>query len=185
MCFSLSLSISCNFSIRAVSNAHADAWNMSDSRRRSDPVVQKVLARLIKTIQWQPTSGRLFTAQTPLFSVCIGAMVAYKDEDRAALRAWFDSICQRSRGNVEPIYEATKHIWKFLDEYEAAKAPHQFELTELLEEDKSEMLDRDSTPEWSDIGGKDVDRVALNNSDAWWEHVVAELSSRYGRINLS
>ncbi|KEY72242.1 hypothetical protein S7711_00241 [Stachybotrys chartarum IBT 7711] len=159
--------LQCRF-FRAVSNVHADARNISDSRRRSDPVVQRILARLIKTIQWQPTFGRLFTAQTPLFSVFIGAMVAYKHEHRAALRAWFDSICQRSRGNVEPIYEVTKHVWKFLDEYEAAKA-----------------LNGDSTSEWSDLGGKDVDRVASNNSDAWWEHVAAELSSRYGRINLS
>lgn len=80
--------------------------------------MQALLRRLLRTIEYQPTSGELFTAQTPLFSVVIGGIVAYNTEDREVICEWFDPICEGSRGNVPPAYMALKQIWAWLDEEE-------------------------------------------------------------------
>jgi hypothetical protein len=85
------------------------------SRRRKDPIVQTFLRRLLRAIEYRPTTGPLLTAQTPLFAVFIGGIVAYRPEDRDVICAWFNPICECSRGNVPPAYAALKHMWAWLD----------------------------------------------------------------------
>jgi hypothetical protein len=130
------------------------------SRRRNDPVVQKILDRLLLTIQYQPVSGDLFTAQTPLFSVVIGAIVAYKQADRDLIRAWFDPICVGSRGNVPPAYAAIKQVWAWLD----------------AEEQERDLV-------WSELHLEQP--KDLSKSDPWWEELVAKVVAKFGRINLA
>ena len=114
--------------------------------------------------------------------------MAYKSEDRDTIRAWFDPICVGSRGNVPPTYAALKHIWAWLDEYEEAQEEAEQPETsgkreEILEDDTGTELEqvrheREHTQENSD-------EVKLDNSDAWWEALVGEISAKYGRLNLA
>lgn len=136
-------------------------------RRRTSPIVQSLLRKLLRTVELQPTSGKLFTAQTPLFSVVIGGIVAYKPEDRKVIRDWVDPICVGSRGNVPPAWRAMQFIWEWLDECE-----------DDSEEEVDDELDEDGD---YDMQARDV----RDNCDAWWETLVGELSARYGRVNLA
>lgn len=67
-------------------------------RPRKHPLVQLALQRLLKCIDWQPTSGPLFTAQTPMFCVFIAGIVAFRPEDRAVIDKWFQLPSEDSRG---------------------------------------------------------------------------------------
>ncbi|KAK0653129.1 hypothetical protein B0T16DRAFT_455441 [Cercophora newfieldiana] len=128
----------------------------------NDPIVEAILDRLLLTIQYQPVSGDLFTAQTPLFSVVIGSIVAYKLKDRDLIRAWFEPICEGSRGNVPPAYEAIKQVWVWLD----------------AEEEKHKDEVSGSYPELATAQHSD-------KSDSWWEELAAMLVAKFGRINLA
>ncbi|KAI1194150.1 fungal-specific transcription factor domain-containing protein [Nemania serpens] len=153
-------------------------------RTRTHPRTQSALERLLKTIERQPVDGPLFTAQTPLFSVFIASTVAWRVEDRARIRAWFDPICVGARGNVPPIYDCVKHIWNWLDEYENTISLTQIEADLSREEqyDDTETQAQGAIPT-SQL--RQEDAVALDNSDAWWEMMVEEVVSNFGRINLS
>jgi hypothetical protein len=75
-------------------------WSLSNITRhpRRHVGVQLILLRLLRCIQWQPTSGDLFTAQTPLFAVFMAGIVSYQPEHRDVIREWFAPICEESRG---------------------------------------------------------------------------------------
>jgi len=62
------------------------------------PDVQEPLSRLMKCLAWTPVSGPLFTAQAPLHSAFLGGLVAYDEEDREIVRAWFETIISICRG---------------------------------------------------------------------------------------
>lgn len=143
--------------------------------------MQALLYRLLRTVEYQPTSGKLFTAQTPLFSVFIGGIVAYKPEDRAVICAWFDPVCKGSRGNVPPAYAALKQVWDWLDKEEAAEFGEGY------------LWGREA-PEAADGGGGSAgprsvvegsEDVGLGQSEAWWEQLMTKLVTEFGRINLS
>ncbi|KAK9772950.1 hypothetical protein SCAR479_10280 [Seiridium cardinale] len=156
-------------------------------RRRNDPLVQKLLLRQLRTIQWQPTEGRLFTAQTPLFAVFIAAMVAYKEEDRNIIRGWFEPICKGSRGNVPPIYESVKQIWNWLDEREEERDAAEIKANRTNKGKEVATRDQDPADDESDnldYRMNENDGVALDNSDAWWEDLVGELKSGTGSPSL-
>lgn len=65
---------------------------------RAHPDVQEPLSRLMKCLAWTPVSGPLFTAQAPLHTAFLGALVAYSDEDREVARCWFETIIAICRG---------------------------------------------------------------------------------------
>jgi hypothetical protein len=50
-----------------------------------------------------PVSGSLYTAQHPLFSMFIGGLVAYRDEDRAIIGNLFKNIVSGTRGVSSPL----------------------------------------------------------------------------------
>lgn len=126
-------------------------------RRRNDPIVQALVHKLLRTIEMQPTSGPLFTAQTPLFSIFIAGIVASRPEHRGLIRNWFIPVCADSRGNVPPTWAALQQIWDWVDEYD------------------------ESHPYVEEIGA-DSDQ---EEEEAWWEVLVGKISERYGRINLA
>ncbi|KAK0744873.1 fungal-specific transcription factor domain-containing protein [Apiosordaria backusii] len=135
-------------------------------RRRDHQIVKELLDRLILTIKYQPISGPLFTAQTPLFAVFIGGLVAYEQDDRRAISAWFDPICEGPRGNVPPAYEALKYAWRWQDDYERRRGK------------VAQRAQDDGPGEGSD--GEEV----WENTDPWWEKLVRAMTSKCGRINL-
>ena len=45
-----------------------------------------------------PVSGGLYTAQHPLFSMFIGGLVAYREQDREVIRNLFKNIISGTRG---------------------------------------------------------------------------------------
>ncbi|KAK0659141.1 fungal-specific transcription factor domain-containing protein [Cercophora samala] len=128
-------------------------------RRRDDPVVKELLNRLILTVQYQPISGPLFTAQTPLFALFIGGLVAYDQHDRRAISSWFDPICNGPRGNVPPAYEALKYAWGWLDSYERRRG----KVAERALDDDAIEGGADSDDEEAEI---------WENKDPWWEKLV-------------
>ncbi|CAP65460.1 uncharacterized protein PODANS_6_9613 [Podospora anserina S mat+] len=140
-------------------------------RRRDDPVIKELLARLILTVQYQPISGPLFTAQTPLFALFIGGLVAYDQLDRQAIKSWFDPICKGPRGNVPPAYEALKHAWSWLDSYERRRG-------KVAEQAMNHEADDGGA------GTDDEEHEIWENKDPWWEKLVTAITSKCGRINL-
>lgn len=77
-----------------------------------------------------------------------------------------------------------KHIWNWLDEYENTISLTQIEADLSREEqyDDTETQAQGAIPT-SQL--RQEDAVALDNSDAWWEMMVEEVVSNFGRINLS
>ncbi|KAK4171058.1 fungal-specific transcription factor domain-containing protein [Triangularia setosa] len=138
-------------------------------RQRDDSVVKELLDRLILTLKYQPTSGPLFTAQTPLFAVFIGGLVAYEQHDRRAIGAWFDPICEGPRENVPPAYEALKHAWRWLDDYERRRG---------------KVAERAQDGGVGESGDDSEDEEVWESTDPWWEKLVKALTSKCGRINL-
>ncbi|KAG8531735.1 uncharacterized protein KY384_003367 [Bacidia gigantensis] len=129
-------------------------------RSQRHPTVQKILQTLLRTIDWQPTSGPLFTAQTPMFAVFIAGIVAYKEADRAVVRKWFEPICGDSRGNVPPAWRAMQVVWKWADEIDAAS-------------EVDSGADREQA------------KLPLGERHAWWEELSNVLKSKEGRMSLS
>ncbi|KAF2174960.1 hypothetical protein K469DRAFT_530027, partial [Zopfia rhizophila CBS 207.26] len=84
-------------------------------RPRQDRTVQDLLSTLLDCIKMQPTSGDLFTAQTPLFAVFIAGIVAYQSDHRDVIWRYFEETGpeEGSRGNVKPAAEALKSIWEW------------------------------------------------------------------------
>ena len=70
-----------------------------ESRKpRGHPLVQNITNILVQCIARMPTSGPLYTAQSPLFSVFIAGTVAYEPSDRQVLRDWFSGTVSGTRG---------------------------------------------------------------------------------------
>lgn len=92
----------------------------------------------------------------------IGGIVAHKPKDRDLIRAWFEPICEGSRGNVPPAYETIKQVWVWLD----------------AEEEKRNSQQSGPYPEFTT--GPDSEQSA-----PWWEELVAMLVAKFGRINLA
>ncbi|KAK1768160.1 fungal-specific transcription factor domain-containing protein [Phialemonium atrogriseum] len=129
-------------------------------RTRSHPLVQRVLDQLLSCITRQPTSGNLFTAQTPLYSVFVAGIVAYKPHHRDVVRNWFLPICPDARGNVPPAWRAMQSVWEWMDTRDFGFPEPTF----------GDLMDED---------GRVADR------HAWWEDLVAVLMEKEGRMNLS
>ncbi|KAH8590662.1 fungal-specific transcription factor domain-containing protein [Bisporella sp. PMI_857] len=129
-------------------------------RRRNDKIVQAFVHDLLRNIDMQPTSGPLFTAQTPLFSIFIAGIAASQPKHRDIIRNWFIPVCTDSRGNVPPTWDAMQRIWEWVDEYDLA---HPY--------------NKDT--------GSDPPAISQDNSDAWWEELVEKIRVDYGRMNLA
>jgi hypothetical protein len=54
---------------------------------------------LVECVRRMPSTGTLFTSQSPLFPVFIMGFVAIDEEDRDVARTWFETVlsCDTSR----------------------------------------------------------------------------------------
>lgn len=71
---------------------------------RYHPKVLHSLSVLLRCVERMPTSGHLFTAQSPFFCIFMAGLVAYRNEDRLVLRQWFDVIVSRASGRSVSIF---------------------------------------------------------------------------------
>ncbi|KAF2458504.1 fungal-specific transcription factor domain-containing protein [Lineolata rhizophorae] len=126
---------------------------------RNHPLVQDILSRLCRYIDWMPTSGPLFTAQAPLLSVFIAGTVAFRPESRRIVRDWMESVSSGTRGNVPPAWRAMQFLWAWMDA------------------DQSRIFDGQ--------GYVEEPFALVGFLPTWWEAMVNELSQREGRLNLS
>jgi len=69
---------------------------MRKSRRH--PHVQRIADRLLRIIDFLPTSGPLFTSQHKQFRVFVGAVVAVEARHRDVVRRWFLDLVNGTRG---------------------------------------------------------------------------------------
>ncbi|KAI4190937.1 MAG: hypothetical protein L6R41_000456 [Letrouitia leprolyta] len=123
---------------------------------RKHPEVQKPLQKLIECIARMPTSGPLFTAQSPLFSVFVAGTVALSTPDRLVLQKWFT-------GNVPPAWRAMQMVWKWQDDT-LTQEEHEDDLQEV---------------------GFQLDDVDFTIRRAWWEEMVQQIENTEGRLSLS
>ncbi|KAF1982167.1 hypothetical protein K402DRAFT_424753 [Aulographum hederae CBS 113979] len=87
-------------------------------KSRRDPLVQQTLKNLIIYMDKLPTSGDLYTAQSPLASTFLGCLVMVEPEYREWAKNWFGGTT-KSRGNVPPAWRAVRNIWDWLDARES------------------------------------------------------------------
>ncbi|TGJ64117.1 hypothetical protein EYR41_010193 [Orbilia oligospora] len=96
------------------------------------PSVRRNLDYLIKCFDRCPTSGDLYTAQTPVFGVAIAGVVATTEKERDFCRKYVRGTCTAGeRGNLATLDNTLEFIWKWMDE----NRPKQ-------EEDDADLLDR-------------------------------------------
>ncbi|KAL8798781.1 MAG: hypothetical protein Q9182_006393 [Xanthomendoza sp. 2 TL-2023] len=84
---------------------------------RQHPDVRAELRTLLRCLDMLPSSGNLFTAQSPFFAVCMAGFVAYRPVDREIVRQWFLVVVNGSRGNVPPAWSAIQSLWKWHDSH--------------------------------------------------------------------
>ncbi|OQV03217.1 Fungal specific transcription factor domain-containing protein isoform 4 [Cladophialophora immunda] len=77
---------------------------------RYHPKVLQSLSVLLRCVERMPTSGELFTAQSPFFCIFMAALVAYRHEDRLVLRNWFDAIVSGASGR-----SIAQEFWIWID----------------------------------------------------------------------
>ncbi|KAI4233854.1 MAG: hypothetical protein LQ349_004153 [Xanthoria aureola] len=77
--------------------------------------VRTELRTLLRCLDMLPSSGDLFTAQSPFFAVCMAGFVAYRPVDREIVRQWFLVVVDGSRGNVPPAWSAIQRLWEWHD----------------------------------------------------------------------
>jgi hypothetical protein len=118
----------------------------------------------------QPTSGPLFTAQTPLFSIFIAGIVASRPKHRDLIRNWFIPVCEDSRGNVPPTWAAMQWIWEWVDG---------FDETHPYKEDTGAGAGAGASARSDEEAG------SPDQEEAWWEELVGKISVHYGRMNLA
>lgn len=82
---------------------------------RQHPDVRAELRTLLRCLDMLPSSGDLFTAQSPFFAVCMAGFVAYRPVDREIVRQWFLVVVDGSRGNVPPAWSAIQRLWEWHD----------------------------------------------------------------------
>jgi hypothetical protein len=85
------MSTSCLFSGEnelVVSRRRSD----KDRRPRRHPKVQQPLKVLVECVRRMPSTGTLFTSQSPLFPVFIMGFVAVDEDDRDVARKWFETV---------------------------------------------------------------------------------------------
>lgn len=83
-----------------------------------DPSVRRHLDILIKCFDRCPTSGDLYTAQTPVFGVAIAGVVAIDEEERDFCRKYVRGTCAAGeRGNLSTLGDTLKFIWEWMDKY--------------------------------------------------------------------
>ena len=82
---------------------------------RQHPDVRAELRTLLRCLDMLPSSGNLFTAQSPFFGVCMAGFVAYRPVDREIVRQWFLVVVDGARGNVPPAWSAIQSLWKWHD----------------------------------------------------------------------
>ncbi|KAF2204245.1 hypothetical protein GQ43DRAFT_365052 [Delitschia confertaspora ATCC 74209] len=128
------------------------------SRPREHIEVQRSLLRLLKLIEWQPTSGKLFTAQTPLFAVFIAGIVSSTQYQRAVVKKWFKATTEESRGNVMPVWMALQELWSL----------------------------QDTTGNFNEtVPFMDIEVNYPAGAHAWWEDMVKAVVDSHGRLNLA
>ncbi|KAL8729382.1 MAG: hypothetical protein Q9166_004775 [cf. Caloplaca sp. 2 TL-2023] len=136
---------------------------IAESKPRKHPVVQEILRKLIECISRMPTSGPLFTAQSPLFSIFVAGTVALAPTDRKVLEKWFTGVISTTRGNVPPAWRAMQMVWGWQDSVLTA------------EEQKDDL---------EGVGIR-LDDGAFALRRAWWEEMVWEIEQTEGRLSLS
>ncbi|TDZ16922.1 hypothetical protein Cob_v009999 [Colletotrichum orbiculare MAFF 240422] len=78
---------------------------------RTHPDVLEQASSLAACIRLMPTSGYMFTAQTPFFPVFLLGIVAVTEEHSRCALQWFQSVIStRCRSSVPPAFEALERI---------------------------------------------------------------------------
>jgi hypothetical protein len=72
---------------------------LAKRRPRHHPKVQEALKVLVECVRRMPSTGTLFTSQSPLFPVFVMGFVAVDEEERDVARKWFETVlsCDTSR----------------------------------------------------------------------------------------
>lgn len=130
---------------------------------RRDAVVQKTNQKLLKCIDYMPTSGPTYTAMVPLFSIWVSATVAIDPRDRAIIRKYYTTALKRTRGTGPPARDATYKVWEWQDTILA----------------REEELDGDIKRD-PDAGAE----ISIGQKRAWWEEMVSVVKAHTGILNL-
>ncbi len=132
-------------------------------KSRRDPVVQEINRKLLKCIDYMPTSGPTYTAMVPLFSIWVSATVAIDRPERAVIRKYYTTALKRTRGTGPPARDASYKVWGWQDSVLA------------LEEELDADMERDLEP-----GAE----IPIGRKRAWWEEMVSVVKSHTGILNL-
>lgn len=133
-----------------------------------------------------PVSGGLYTAQHPLFSMFIGGLVAYRDQDREVIGDLFRNIISGTRG-------VSSSLLSFLHQSSinrgSLRSLHAPLLTELVQNVPPAWRGLQSIWGWIDSEQFDNEEYdeeqSLGSRTAWWEDVTAKLKLQEGRLNLA
>ncbi|KAK6515743.1 hypothetical protein TWF281_004333 [Arthrobotrys megalospora] len=80
--------------------------------------VRRNLDILIKCFDRCPTSGDLYTAQTPVFGVAIAGVVAITEKERDFCRKYVTGTCGTGeRGNLPILQDTLNFIWEWMDKH--------------------------------------------------------------------